>query len=138
MNKKLKFLIAFLALISLSFISCSDALDVNEFTIENRSGGEIKINFRATEYTVLNGETLVVDDIPQGRYSYETIFQVPENATDIQTEGPVSGDITFNNGTKALLIFVANFDGEAYTIFASLTLKDNLDGSGLTDPLANP
>ncbi|HSL87990.1 MAG TPA: hypothetical protein VK870_01665 [Ignavibacteriaceae bacterium] len=137
MNKKLKFLIALLALISISFISCSDALDVNEFTIDNRSGGEIKINFRATEYTVPDGQKIVLDDIPQGTHPYITIFQTPENAT-VQTEGPVSGDINFINGTKALLIFVSNFDGETFTIFASLSVTDRADYNGLTDPLENP
>jgi hypothetical protein len=137
MNKKLNFLIALLALISLSFISCSDALDLNEFKIENRSGGEIKINFRATEYTIADGQTMVIDDIPQGTHPYNTIFQAPANAT-IQTEGPVSGDVKFINGTKALLIFVSNFDGETFTIFASLSITDRADYNGLTDPLENP
>lgn len=137
MNKKLKFSIALLALISLSFISCSDALDVNEFKIENRSGGEININFRATEHTIVDGQTLVLDDIPQGTHPYITIFQAPANAT-VQIEGPVSGDVKFINGTKALLIFVSSFDGETFTIFASLSISDRSGYNGLTDPLENP
>ena len=137
MNKKLKFITALLALISLSFISCSDALDVNEFKVENRSGGEIKINFRATEYTIADGQTLVLDNIPQGTHPYITIFQAPPSAT-VQTEGPVSGDVKFINGTKALLIFVSNFDGETFTIFASLSVSDRSGYDGLTNPLDNP
>lgn len=134
MNKKLKFLIAFLALVSLSFLSCSDAFEDNEFTIDNRSGGTLKINFRAEELTILDGGKLVLSELPTGTYSYITIFQAPQNVT-VQTEGPVSGDISFNVGTKALLVFVSNVDEETYTLFASLTISDNLNGPGITDPL---
>lgn len=136
MKRKLIFLISLIALVSISFISCSDAFEDNDFTIENRSGGTLKINFRAEEITILDGETVVLNEIPKGTYAYITIFQVPANA-EVQTDGPVSGDITFDVGTKALLIFVANYDGNTYTIFASLTMKDNLGGSGLTNPLGN-
>lgn len=136
MNKRLISLLTFLVLVSLSFLSCSDAFDENEFTIENRSGGTIKINFRAEEVTIGNGQVLVLKEIPKGRYDYITVFEAPENA-EVQTEGPVSGEISFNAGTKALLIFVASYDGSTYTIFASLTIDESLDGSGLTDPLGN-
>lgn len=138
MNKKLKFLIAFLALISFSLISCSDALDPNEFVIDNQTGGTISINFRGDENIIPSGTKLVINEFPQGTYTYETIFEVPETATDIQTEGPVSGEIIFYNGTKALLILVANSSGESYTIFASLTVSDRTGYEGLTDPLSNP
>lgn len=136
MNKKLIYLISLIILVSIGFISCSDAFEDNDFTIENRTGGTLKINFRAEEITILDGQKIILNEIPKGTYSYVTAFQAPDNA-EVETEGPVSGDITFDLGTKALLIFVSNFDGSTYTIFASLTIRDNLDGSGLTDPLSN-
>lgn len=137
MNKKLKFMILFLAFISFSLISCSDALDPNEFTFDNQTGGTIYVNFRAEELIIPAGQKLSVKEFPKGRYSYETVFEVPPMRS-VETDGPVSGEISFNNGTKALLIFVSNDDGSTYSLFASLTIKDDLDGSGLTDPLANP
>lgn len=134
MNKKLKLLLPVIFLISVSLLSCSDALDSNKFTIDNRSGGELKINFRAEEIVIQNGRKTVLDNITKGRYEYETVFQVPGNL-QYQTEGPVSGEVNFNVGTNALLIFYYNIDDSTYTIFATLTTNDNLDGSGLVNPL---
>lgn len=137
MNKKLTFLIAFLALVSLSFISCSETLEDNKFTIKNYTEYPIIFNFRAEEITILGGGELVLRDIPKGTYTYGTIFGIPENVT-AETEGDVAGEITFNLGTKALLIFIASTEGGTYTLYATLTVSDDLKSTGLVDPLDTP
>ncbi len=134
MNLNQKFLLSLLVLLCVSFLSCSDSFDSNKFTIDNRSGGELKINFRAEEITIQNGRKAILDNITKGRYEYETVFQVPGNLK-YKTEGPVSGEVTFNVGTNALLIFYHNINDSLYTIFATLTTNDNLNGSGIGNPL---
>lgn len=137
MNKKLIFLIAFLTVISISFISCSDALENNEFTIKNSTEYPITLNFRAEEKAIPSNGEIVLSDIPKGTYTYGTIFGVPANVT-VETEGQVAGEITFNLGTKALLIFVANNTDNTYTIYGTLTVSEDLNSTGLVDPLDTP
>ncbi|MFO7525667.1 MAG: hypothetical protein R6W68_09450 [Ignavibacteriaceae bacterium] len=137
MNKMLKFSILFLALVSLSFMSCSDSPE-NEFKINNASAADLELNFRAELITVPSGEEFIINDLPKGSFSYESIFVLPAGITDATIEGATSGTIEFFGGTKALLYIVSNFGDSTMTIFASLTQQEDVNFTGLTDPLSNP
>lgn len=137
MDKKLKFSILFLVLISLSFMSCSDSPE-NEFKIMNASSADLELNFRAELIEVSSGEEFIIKDLPNGEFAYESIFLLPANITDATIEGATAGTVKFFGGTKAFLYIVSNFGDSTMTIFASLTQQEDVNFTGLTDPLSNP
>lgn len=137
MNIKLKFVIALLALISFSFISCSDSPE-NQFKIINNSAADLELNFRGELVVVPSGSEIIVSDLPNGSFGYESVFVLPAGITDLTIEGAASGVIQFFGGTKALLYIISNTTDGSMTISASLTQQESVDFEGLTDPLANP
>ncbi len=135
MNKKLTFLIAFLALVSLSFISCSESFE-NEFKIVNNSQAPLELLFGSKTYNVAPGETLVLNDFTtESSYAYECRFPATYNVS-----GAVSGEISFideeadDNRTVALkaMLYVVSVDAdiEVYLTVENLT--------GVVDPLVGP
>ena len=136
MNKKLTFLIAFLALISISFISCSDSFE-NEFKVVNSSDANLELLFGSKIYNVAAGETLVLNDFTtESSYTYECRFPPTYNVS-----GDITGDISFTDNEpdddktaalKAMLYLVSISDAD---IEVYLTVE-NL--SGVVDPLVGP
>jgi len=137
MNKKLRFIIALLALISFGFLSCSDSPE-NQFKIINNSAADLELNFRGELVVVTSGSEAIVTDLPNGSFGYESVFVLPAGVTDVTLEGATAGVIQFFGGTKALLYVISNTSDGSMTIFVSLTQQESVDFEGLTDPLANP
>jgi hypothetical protein len=120
---------------SVGLLSCSSDNPINTITITNNADLGVQLNFRGTLTDIIpTGETVVLTDILQGEYEYETIFQVPANATYDASES-CAGTLNLNAGTKILFVYVSVYDGENYSISASITTSDNLSENGI---LPNP
>jgi len=122
-------------LLSLSLISCSDD-PANSITIQNNADLGVQLNFRGTLTDIIvPGGSVVLTDILQGEYEYETIFQVPANATYDASES-CAGTFILKAGTKIQIVYVSVYDGTNYSITASITTSDNLSEDGiLPDPI---
>ena len=123
-----------LLILSIGLLSCSDD-PINSVTITNNADLGVQLNFRGNLTDVIpSGETVVLTDILQGEYEYETIFEVPANVTYDASES-CAGTFILNAGTKILVVYVSVFDGSNYSISASITTSDNLSVDGI---LPNP
>jgi len=122
-----------LLILSVSLLSCSDN-PVNTLTVTNNTDLGVQLNFKGTLTDIPVGETVVLTDILQGEYEYETIFEVPANATYDASES-CAGTLVLNAGTDILFVYVSVYDGTNYSISASITTSDNLSEGGI---LPNP
>jgi len=130
---KHKFIYLFLIILSVSLLSCSDN-PINTVTVTNNAAFGVQLNFKGTLTEIPVGETVVLTDILQGEYEYETIFEVPANATYDASES-CAGTLVLNAGTDILFVYVSVYDGTSYSISASITTSDNLSEGGI---LPNP
>jgi hypothetical protein len=123
----LKKIIIFPVLIVLSLlqVNCEGDLE-NKIVVRNLSQSQLIINFRGNHYEISSTTEYNIKDIPAGLFNYSTIFSVPNGAT-FATEGDVSGQIEFKQGTRALIIYTNTFIDSTYTIYASLTTNTNLN-----------
>lgn len=139
MNKKLTFLIAFLALISISFISCSDSFE-NQFKVVNSSAADLELLFGSKIYNVAAGQTLVITDLPAvSNFSYSCRFP---GLTNYTASGALTGTISFiddeedyRTALKALLYLVSTDVGGTLNIQVYLSLENQ---AGVIDPLVGP
>lgn len=139
MNKKLTFLIAFLAVISLSFISCSDSFE-NQFKVVNSSAADLELLFGSKIYNVPAGETLIINDVPAvSNFTYSCRFP---GLTNYTASGALSGTISFvddeedyRTALKALLYLVSTTSGETLNIQVYLSIENQ---AGVIDPLVGP
>ena len=99
----------FLLTICMSFLSgCSDKID-NKITFKNFASNKVFVNFRASLISVEAGESLDITEIPKGKYTYETTFEVPTGTTSSKTDGDVSGEVNLAAGTKILIVYSSTF-----------------------------
>jgi len=131
--KKIITTIIFLLFIALLSAACSDTVGT-KLTFKNFASGKIYVNFRANLINVNSGETVILKDIPQGTYSYETTFEVPPGATSALTDGAVSGQLDFTAGTEFLIVYSSTFADSVYTLSASLSSNTDLS-AGNGDPI---
>jgi hypothetical protein len=121
-------------ILSVGLLSCSSDNPINTITVTNNAAFGVQLNFKGTLTDIPVGETVVLTDILQGEYEYETIFEVPANATYDASES-CAGTLVLNAGTDILFIYVSVYDGTSYSISASITTSDNLSEGGI---LPNP
>ena len=133
MNKILT-VITFLT-ISMSFLSgCSDTVGT-KITFENFASNKVFINFRASLIAVGAGKSVDITEIPKGKYSYATTFELPPGTIASSAEGDVSGDLELAAGTRVLIVYASTFIDGVYTISATKTTSDDLSGGGDIDPI---
>jgi hypothetical protein len=130
---KHKFIYLVLIILSVGLLSCSDN-PINTLTVTNNAALGVQLNFKGTLTDIPAGQSVQLTDILQGEYKYETIFEVPANATYDASES-CAGTFVLNAGTDILMIYVSTFDGTNYSISASITTSDNLSEGGI---LPNP
>jgi hypothetical protein len=123
-----------LLILSVGLLSCSSDDPINTITVTNNAEFGVQLNFKGTLTEIPSGQTVNLTDILQGEYEYETIFQVPANATYEASES-CAGTLALNAGTKILFIYISVYDGTSYSISASITTSDNLSEDGI---LPNP
>ncbi len=132
--KKILAIITFLA-ISMSFLSgCSDTVG-NKITFQNFASNKVFINFRASLITVDAGKSVDITEIPKGKFSYATTYEVPPGTLSSTAEGDVAGEIELSAGTKVLIVYSSTFAQGVYTIGATKTTSDDLLGGGDIDPI---
>ena len=120
----------FLLTICMSFLSgCSDKID-NKITFKNFASNKVFVNFRASLISVEAGESLDITEIPKGKYTYETTFEVPTGTTSSKTDGDVSGEVNLAAGTKILIVYSSTFADGVYTLSASVSSSDDQTSSG--------
>lgn len=129
--KKVLLIISSVLLILMAY-ACQPS-ETTEFTFRNIASNAVYVNFRAELITVQAGETVVLKEIPRGTFEYETTYQLPAGTTSSSTVGPVSGNVEFRAGTKALIIYSSTFIEGTYTIGATLT-TNNDDGGDPVSP----
>ncbi|MCH7963902.1 MAG: hypothetical protein IH950_01525 [Bacteroidetes bacterium] len=133
MNKILT-VITFLT-ISMSFLSgCSDTVGT-KITFENFASNKVFINFRASLIAVGAGKSVDITEIPKGKYSYATTYELPPGTISSSAEGDVSGDLELAAGTRVLIVYASTFIDGVYTISATKTTSDDLSGGGDIDPI---
>jgi len=130
---KHKYIYLALIILSIGLFSCSDN-PINTITVTNNAAFGVQLNFKGTLTNIPTGETVQLSDILQGEYAYETIFEVPANAT-YDASASCVGTFVLNAGTKIQMVYASVFDGTNYSITASITSSDNLEPDGI---LPNP
>ncbi|GBD87198.1 hypothetical protein BMS3Abin03_01125 [bacterium BMS3Abin03] len=135
--KKIITTIIFLLVIALLSAACSDTVGT-KLILKNSASNKISVNFRATLITVTSGETVILNDIPKGTYSYETTFELPSGATSWLTEGAISGQLDFTAGTEFLIVYSSTLIDSIYTISASLSSNTDLSSGDTGGSIIGP
>lgn len=137
----MKQIVIYLTLITLSvgLLSCSDG-PINTIRVENWADENVHLNFKGslTDVPALPpGEGIELTNIMKGEYEYETIFDVPIDATSFEASESCAGTLILNAGTKVLIIYVSTFIDGKYSISASITTSDDQSEEGiLPDPIS--
>ena len=125
-----------LAILSISLLSCSED-PINKITFQNLAAGDVYVNFKGSQIEVPSQTSVVLEDIDKGEYEYETVFSIPYGTTSFSSEGDISGTFIFRAGTKILVMYTSVLTDGAYTIYASVTVSDDInwdDGINPIDP----
>ncbi|MBD3243523.1 MAG: hypothetical protein GF331_23235 [Chitinivibrionales bacterium] len=78
---------------------CSD----NKLTVVNYSDIEVFLNFQAEKHLLYGGDSIVVNDIPNGTYEYGTIYVVPSGRTITGGDG-LDGQMTFERSETNIMM----------------------------------
>lgn len=113
-------------------IICIGCANKNRITIYNCAQEEIMFNFRADVHSVQGGgRTVVIDDIPDGTYTFGTTYEVPAGASSFEADKSCSGTLTFSNRkTKIHFTYSSVFTEGKYTLGAVWTSTDITSGAG--------
>jgi hypothetical protein len=88
------------------FLSCSPALD-NEITIRSIALENVYVNILGKLVTIKPNGLQTIKYIPKGTYSYSTTYTVPSVANSSSVEGPATGTLTLEAGTKVSIFFAS-------------------------------
>lgn len=117
------FMFVFVAI--LFFAGCKTSVN-NSFTITNNADASVIVTFRANAISVPAGQNTVIQEIPQGTYSYSTAYSKPASATTSTSTGDVTGQIVIKAGTRILLLFTSSTDASGnYLLSATLSSSDD-------------
>jgi hypothetical protein len=106
------------------FVGCSNSIN-NKVTIKNISSEDVYFNFRGAVIDVASGQTSIISNIPQGKYSYSTTYAVPSGAISASSSGDMAGTITMAAGTKVSFFYTSTLLNSAYTITVSVSNSDS-------------
>ena len=106
--KKILGLVALLLLV----VGCSKS----EIVIRNRAEAPVAFYFRGASYDIASGGTTTIDKIPDGKFSYSTVYTLPAGITN-STENDLGGSLEFiNHGTKIAAEYASVTDSGSYKI----------------------
>jgi len=112
-------------LISFTLVSCDVATE-NSITFQNIASNGVFVNFRGEKIDVPAGSTVKLTKVFKGDYTYETVYEVPANASSSEASENLSGTLTIRAGTKILIIYSSVFDqANVYYIYASVSSSDD-------------
>ena len=123
-------------IISVIFLlaSCTSTVET-QLTFKNIASNKVIINFRAQEIAVKSGETVILKDIPKGKFDYSTTYEIPPTATSSTSDGAVSGDLEFRAGDKYLIVYSSTFINSIYTLYATISSSRDQNSTGDGNPL---
>ena len=117
-----KIIVFFIAV--LFFGGCNSSVN-NSFKITNSAGAGVIVTFRAQAISVPSGQTTVIKEIPQGTFSYSTVFSIPAGAKTSTSSGDVSGKLNIKAGTRILLLYSSTLKDSTYSLYATLSVSDD-------------
>jgi hypothetical protein len=118
-----------MAAVLFSLVGCSND---NQIEIDNISQGAIYFNFRANQTYVPKDSSRIIKDIPNGSYTYNTTFELPDGAVTWTVAGNAgSGSLRFSKElSRHLLIYSATLDKTGlYTLYVNETSSDSTGGA---------
>ena len=77
----------------------------NRIELENQSGSSVTFVFRGEQYSVSQGASRNIEDIPNGSFEYGTDYKPPARAQSSSEEGPLSGTLTFQKDQTDYVFF---------------------------------
>lgn len=101
--KKILILISFLVVI---FSTGCHERNKNQFYVKNSSLGSITMNFKGQLFTVANGADLLIDDVPNGTFEYETVYAIPAGVDSTVEEEGLTDKILFGGETRWSIQYV--------------------------------
>ena len=108
-----------LALLTLVVLGCSN----NEIEIKNSAAASITFHFRGETFDVPSGGSTTIEKIPDGTFSYSTVYSVPAGLKGSATGG--SGSFIFEkHDTRYTAEYASTQDTATYKI--SFTYTSNL------------
>jgi hypothetical protein len=111
--------------IILTALFCIGCSTNNEITINNKAQSSIEFHFRADKYTVAAGDSETVSDIPNGSFTYGTIFSVPFGVKSYEAAEELSGTMSFTtSNTKTRIAYSSAVADSVYSIGAVITSAD--------------
>ena len=130
--KKWFILLPLFFLTILGYTGCTDSIN-SQVVLDNKAAAPVFVNFRADEYAVPSGQTLVIKDVPKGAFDYSTTYQLPAGITQASADGAMAGTVTISeSGARVLIIYASIVDSTTYKISATYTT--NQDNNTLTGP----
>lgn len=120
-----------LGLAAFLFAGCSGK---NEVTISNIAEGSILVNFRAETHQIDPGNTITIDDIPNGTYDYSTTYGIPAKYTSGEIDGDAgSGTLIFEDkNTQINFIYSSSSNEDTYILGCTISSTRNLTSPSTT------
>jgi hypothetical protein len=112
-----------IAVVALFLSNCSKT---NSVKIVNNAAEPIHFNFRAEVYSLTSGQQVVIEDIPNGTYDYNTTFTLPAGITKMDVQGDAgAGTLSFSYGqTEYYLLYSYVLDSANYMVYVNKTSSD--------------
>jgi hypothetical protein len=100
----------------------------NELVIRNWAEGQITLNFRGEIFEVPRNTERTISDIPNGSYTYSATMTLPAGASELTTEGDVSGNLDFAySSSRYYILYSSTRNDSTYVVYA--TVSRNLSNS---------
>lgn len=128
MKKRYLFYAAAITVFSIMYSGCNTSVN-NSIKFKNLATGDIIVNFRGQDVSIIAGGTGEVKEIPQGTYKYATTYSIPAGATSSVTTGDVSGQVFIKAGTKILVLYTSTLVNGVYTLSATISNSDSQTSS---------
>ena len=132
-----------LAVLVATLLGCSE----NKLTVENRSDFAVYLNFRAEDHYVARRtdatapNSITVTTIPNGTYTYNTIYVVNDDSKEVVPGEGLAGEMTFQRSdTEILLIYgstVSEIDSngtKTYNLWGTTSSNQSTATGALVSP----
>jgi hypothetical protein len=121
-------------LLSLVLMSCESNIQ-NSITFENLASNDVHVNFRGQRIDVTAGSTVKISEIDKGEFTYDTVYEIPAEATSTNASENLAGTFVIEAATKILVIYSSTLESGVYYISASITSSDDISESGIINPI---
>jgi hypothetical protein len=100
----MKKIYALLLLLGFTAISCSSTVDAS-ITVKSLASENVYLNVLGKTITIAPGKTVVINDISEGTYDYQTTYAVPSGVSGTTVEGSPTGSFKITAGTKVNIFY---------------------------------